>query len=337
MEPEVTADQATDPAPDDGQLTADPTPEQGEEPVSASADEQPLSMAESFARAKAARESATATPASEESGDGKGASDDAPAAQPEGTERTRMYDERGALQRILQLKQQGRLSELTPEARGLLTRFEQEVSRSAIAEAEAKARQEAEMKDVYLTNLALKETDPAAYVQLLDEQPDVALFMKRYAEVHPEITLDDPDARPRKSEAQIAAEIGEVYGRGFETLMDAIAEDGGLDQDAYKKLKAEFEFGKHPDSRNLATFGAKLVTAVAEVMAKGMAEKEIAKVKEAERKAYDLQLQKVRGEAANPPRQLGDSGVRQPDTRVGSGPMKMADAVRVAKEMVASR
>lgn len=299
-------------------------------------------MAEAFARAKATLESDTSPSASQpESGEGASASGEEPETQPaaapeKASPETRRYDERGALQRILQLKREGRLSELSPEARGVLTRFEQEVARAALAEAQQKADREAQMRDVYLTNLTLAEQDPAAYAKLLTEQPEAALFMKSYAQAHPEITLDNPEARPRRSEVEIATEIANEYGRGFEGLVDAIATDGGLTAETLSALKAEFTFGKHPDSANLATFGAKLVTAVAEVMAKELAQKEIQKVKEAERKAYDLQLQKIRGEQANPPRQLSGSGIPDPRQRLAqSGPISMADALREARERLA--
>lgn len=301
--------------------------------------EKPFTMAEAFAAAKAdASESPTGS-AAPDTGSGVSdaqASDANPDARPKGSDR-KLYDERGALQRILQLRKDGKVGELPPEAQGVLRRLEEEIRRSALAEHERQQKEEAEFKDFYLTNLALREHDPAAYAKVISAQPELALFMKAYETEHPEVTLDDPDARPRKTEGQMVKEIAQEYGAGFEAMIDAIAADGGLDPETIGKLKAEFKFGQHPDSMQLGTFGAKLITAVAEVMAKDLAAKEVERVKAEERKAYDLQLQRVRGMGAQPPRQL-PGGVRDPRSNSEkSGPVSMREAFEAGKLIVASR
>lgn len=295
-------------------------------------------MEDAFLLAKAR----TKESAADDTESGTTVSDDAASEQsttkaPDGPEKTRAFDERGALQRILTLKQQGRLGELPPEARGVLKRLEDDIRTQAISIHREEEQREAEFKDLFLTNLALKETDPAAYVRLMDDRPELSIFMDSYKKAHPEVTLDDPDARPRKSEEQLRSEIANTYAQGFEGFIDAVAEDGGLDPEAYKKLKSEFQFGKHPDSGNLTTFGAKLITSLAESMAEELAKKQVEKVKADEKKAYDLQLQKIRGEAAQTPRQLS-GGVSKPGSAGRtSGPISMADALAEAKELIASR
>lgn len=314
------------------------------EPVGSTAEgspeaDRPFSMAEAFAAAKAAAGESPADNAAPDEGSGAGdaqASDAAPNARTKGSDR-KLYDERGALQRILQLRKEGKVGELPPEAQGALRRLEDEIRQRAIAEHEARQKEEAEFRDLYLTNLALREHDPAAYAKVVSDQPELALFMKAYEREHPEVTLDDPDARPRKTESQLAQEIAQAYGTGFEAMVDAIAEDGGLDAETIGKLKAEFKFGKHPDSMQLGTFGAKLITAVAEAMAKDLAAKEVERVRAEERKAYDLQLQRLRGLGAQPPRQL-PGGVSNPQSNGSkSGPVTMREALEEAKLIIASR
>lgn len=261
--------------------------------------------------------------------------DEQPADAPQVPAGKRLLDERGALQRILTLRRQGRVGELDAAAQGLLRSLEDELRGSAVTEHQRKEQQEAEFKDLYLTNLALKEEDPAAYVKFMDEKPELAIFMDSYRKAHPEVTLDDPNARPRKSEDQIRTEIADVYGRGFEGFIDAVAADGGLDDAAFKALKAEFQFGKHPDSANLTTFGAKLITALVDKAAEEKAKKLVEKVKRDERGAYDLQLQKVRGEQATPPRAIGGSARPPAKASDKPGPISMADALAEAKERLA--
>lgn len=300
--------------------------------------ETPFSMADALAAVKAAAGESPAGEAAPDEGSGASgekASEAAPDAQKKGS--GKLYDERGALQRILQLRREGKVGELPPEAQGLLRTLESELRRTAVTEHQARQQEEAEFKDLYLSNLALREQDPAAYAKVVSERPELAIFMKAYADEHPEVTLDDPDARPRKTEGQMVKEIAQQYGTGFEAMIDAIAADGGLDSEAIGKLKAEFRFGEHPDSMQLGTFGAKVITAVANVMAKSLAEKEIERVKVEERKAYDLQLQRVRGMGAQPPRQL-PGGVSNPKSNEAkAGPVSMREAFEEGKLIVASR
>lgn len=306
-----------------------------ERPPDGAPGEQPLSMAEAFAAAKAMVEespAAEAVPAS-----GTGSSDDAePSAEPseEGPGSRKRYDERGALQKILQLRRDGRLHELPPEAQGLVRKLEQELKQSAIREYEQQRQEEEQFRDFYLTHLAIRENDPAQYARLVSQRPELAIFMKSYEDAHPDVTLENPEGGLGPSEERLRGELARQYGQGFELMIDAIAEDGGLPADAVAALKREFKFGEHPDSMNLAVFGAKVITALAEARAKELAAKEVEKVKAAERKAYELQLQRLRGMSA--PSVAVMAGLPGSGKDVKAGPLTMAEAFEAAKELLKS-
>lgn len=303
---------------------------------------EPISMAEAFARAKAARESQQSSESAPDSeADGSGDSESAKPAQE--TPQQRLFTEQAAIQRALDLRRQGRESELSPEARGLLRKFEEEIMPAAEQRVRTRDKEETEFKNLFLHLDSLRLTDREAFDAEVDSiNPDTGrrdklAFYYAYKDAHPEISADNPNAEPpRKSEAQIYSDVAATYGKGFEGLIDAIGRDGGVDSETMQRLKAEYRFGAHPDSENLATFGAKLITALVEAGSKSHIEREVAKVREAERKAYQLELQRVKGQQITTPRNL-PGGVRDPRKPVEShGPITMAEAVRQAKESLAN-
>ncbi len=308
-------------------------------------DDGPISMAEALAQARAAEASEPADESVEsgtppESAPSEG---DAPAAEtpaPTGT-RAKLYTEQAALQRALDLRAQGREAELDPAARGLLRKFEQQV----VTRHKAEEAEEAEFREMWLAMEATRLEDPAAFQALMDEvHPEAGrrakqAFYYSYRDAHPDISLENPNpgtGAKQRSEHEITAELVTTYGQGFEQTLDAIAEDAGLNPEAFKALKAEYQFGKHPDSGNLATFMAKVVTSVAEAMAAPIVEKEKAKIQKAEKAAFDLQLQRYKTLAQQTPRSM-PAGVMD-NRRRGtvqsdpSRPFSMKDALAAARE-----
>ena len=253
--------------------------------------------------------------------------------------RERLFTEKAALQRALDLQAQGRAAELDPAARGLLRKYEQET----IERYKADQADEEEFKDLWLTLEAARVEDPAEWARLTVEHPKAREhynFYHAYKAAHPDISLDTPNpSAKQRSESDIVAEVATAYGQGFEQTLDAIAEEAEIDPARYAALKAEFSFGKHPDSANLATFMAKMVSATAEAMVKPLLEKEAAKIKAAERKAYDLQLQTYKQQAQQTPRSLpaGVMDPRKARTQTDpSRPFSLRDALAEAKEVLAA-
>lgn len=315
-----------------------PTPNEG----SHEQETGPLSMAEAFAQAKAARDSQPQEQL--DSQESESAPGESPAAERKPEDRQRTFTEQAALQRAIDLRRQGRENELSPEARGLLRKFEEDLEPVIAGKLKAREAEEAEFKKLFLHLDSLRLTDREAFDKEMDEiDPRSGTraklqFFYAYKDAHPEISAENPNPEPRqKSVQEIYGEVASTYGKGFEQLVDAIGRDGGIDAETMQQLKAEYRFGSHPDSGNLATFGAKLITALAEAAAKPIVEKEVAKVREAERKAYDLQVQTLKNKGVETPRQLSGG---TPDPRrknaPGPGPISMADAVRAAKEQLAT-
>lgn len=310
-----------------------------------STDTGPISMAEALAQAQAAAESPDASQPPEpapdavsDEGAGEGDSAAAETKTPE-TRRERLFSEKAALQRAVDLVAQGREAELSPEARGILRKYEKQI----IERHKADQADEEEFKDLWLTLEAARVEDPAEWARLTVEHPKAQenyRFYHAYKAAHPDISLDTPNPSARqRSESDIVAEVATAYGQGFEQTLDAIAEEAEIDPARYAALKAEFSFGKHPDSGNLATFMAKMVSATAEAMVKPLLEKEAAKIKAAERKAYDLQLQTYKQQAQQTPRSLpaGVMDPRKAKTQTDpSRPFSLRDALAEAKEILAA-
>lgn len=306
----------------------------------------PISMAEALAQARAAAESPAPT-SSEEPGEQPASSEhagtegDSAAAETPTSKgpRERLFTEKAALQRALDFQAQGREAELSPEARGILRKYEKQI----IERHETRRSEDEEFKDLWLQLEAARVEDPAEWARLTVEHPKAREhfeFYHSYRLAHPEVSLDTPNpSAKQRSEQDILAEVATAYGQGFEQTLDAIADEADIDPAKYQALKAEFSFGKHPDSANLATFMAKMVSTVAEAMVKPLLEKEVAKVKAAEKKAYDLQLQTYKTQAQQTPRSMpaGVMDPRKARTQADpSRPFSLRDALAEAKEALAA-
>lgn len=143
----------------------------------------------------------------------------------------------GQLDRINSLVEQGRESELTPTERGVLRRLRERV--------EQQHQQETRFRDMYLQFERMKE-DPEAWTKFLDDhqQPDKVLaFMRAYKRDHPDVSLDNPDARPQPSAEQIRAQVEEEQTEALEGLVDQLAKAAGV-EDELPSLRKEAD-GRH--------------------------------------------------------------------------------------------
>ena len=241
-----------------------PAPEATAPVAETAAPAEPRSTEERMAEAFAAAETAakqdppkapeSKTPAPKEPEQPAGTSQEPPQ-----TNRNRTPEE-GALDRALSLRRQGRESELSPRAQRALADYDGEIRGKAIEEYRTTQATEARMRQVFLTLESERMTDPVAFSQKVLENPDIGVFHRSYRQEHPDVSLENPSAPRQRTEQEIARELTEAYGKGFESTFDRIADDAGLSDEAIASLKAEFKFGAHPDSAKLGTYLGKLVT-----------------------------------------------------------------------------
>lgn len=264
-------------------------------------------MIAAFAEAKAAQSEPPTTPeapaAKAPDAPPAKASEQPPASTPEPNGRT--FTQKAAIQSALDLIKQGRETEVAPDALGLVKRYAQDERAAAIAEYKAEQETESNAKTLYLQLEAERIADGDAFAQKIVRTPEVALFHNSYRQAHPEVTLETPNARKVRSEQDIANELTAHYGKGFEAAIDAIAPEVGISEAALTALKAEFAFGKHPDSNALAVFLAKMLTQVASVAGKEAKAK--ADGLETENKAYLAELQALRIAAKTTPASMSSA------------------------------
>lgn len=169
------------------------------------------------------------TPDSDEAGQ---SATDAPAGtaspDPAAAVTQRLFSEQAAIDRALSLHRQGRTHELPPEVQGQIRKWEGEVLERAAAD---KAEDDAFL-EVFVSNLALRESDPDEYLKLLDDPElgdDTRLFMREFAKAHPEVTLDNPQYTPRaKTPDELRVEFGNEIAERLNTSLRALAEEKGI-------------------------------------------------------------------------------------------------------------
>lgn len=300
----------------------------------------PLSMADALAQAKVS--TATAPTPESATGDTPAPDGDGPAPAPDATKppegrKSQKNEDHGTLRRINELRRQDRLGELDPRAAGELRRLEEDISNRAVETYKVTTAEEAEFRSTYIELLAMAEEDPAKYRDLIRAQPDWIRFEQSYRASHPEVTLANPDPVKAADPVKVRTEIANAYGKGFEQTLDAIAADAGLSDEAYSKLKAEYNFGSHPDSANLSVFLGKMFTDTATAMAEAIVAKRLPELQKSERTAAETAASRKLGLTARPPKFLPDRSTGPNPPSDTSGPISMGEAARQARELIATR
>lgn len=181
---------------------------------------------------------------------------------------------KGTLDRINSLVEQGRENELTPHERGVLRRLRERV--------EQQHQQETRFRDLYLQFERMKTEDPEGWTKFLDDhqQPDKVLaFMRAYKRDHPEVSLDNPDARPQPSAEQIRAQVEEEQTEALDGLVDQLAKAAGVEEEL-PTLRKEAD-GRH---------GA-LISAITKTAIEKGVEKMRESVRREEREAAEREMQ----------------------------------------------
>ena len=201
-------------------------------------------------------------------------------AEPASAATPRTFTEQSAFDRALTLHRQGRTHELPPEVQGQIRKWETEVLERKAQE----DREESQFLEMYVSYLAMKEEDPEGYIALLDsaDGDDIRLFMRSFAQHHPEVSLDNPRFTPReKTPDEIRAEVGVEMADRLQTSLRALADDYGVQN--FDQLLAA--------SRGQGTL---LVSVMNEAIKVGT-EKAIEKVRKEEREAARLEAMKEYG------------------------------------------
>ncbi len=235
---------------------------------------------------------------------------DAPPTSPEAPSSA----EQAAIQRLRDLMEQGRLNELDPRVKGLADDVITKAGQARLDAYLREAAEEDQYRGWFLELEEMRVNDHEAWAEMtatVDPKGQEAFrFYQMYRSAHPEITLENPggplisqkalDARVATEANKVAHNLASLYGQGFEKTVDAIAADVHLPKDVSDSLKAEFKFGGHPDSGDLSTFVAKLITTAG----KHVAEAERVAIRTAEREAARLEAQTEFNLDSAPPRSM---------------------------------
>lgn len=237
-----------------------------------------VSFEEAVAQARTATEAteSTSTDAGSEGGSeeppsGEAAQDSQtePSAADRRTPETRTTQ--GVLQRIHDLVEQGRESELNQVEQGILRR----IRSNAVTRYETEQTQEREFKGMYLDLLTKQSEDPEAFARYLVDDPNgprTARFMQSYKAAHPEVSLDDPDATPAIRPDSIRREERARFEQALNDTLDIVGAEAGVD---VAKLR-EGSDGLGSLLRSVIADGAK-----------ALAEKDREAIRKAERKAAE--------------------------------------------------
>ena len=178
----------------------------------------------------------------------------------------------GELQRILQLVEEGRQAELTPTARGVLRRLQENVK--------AEAARENEYRETYLRFERMKVEDPEAFGDEVVKDPAVPQFMRAYKSAHPDVSLDSPEGSTTVDPVKIRRELDAQYSEAMTETVAMIASNAGLDETQIDRIRQD-------SGGKLGVLMAKAF----EESVKAAVAKELPKVKAAERLAAQQEAQ----------------------------------------------
>lgn len=178
----------------------------------------------------------------------------------------------GELQRILQLVEEGRQGELSPTARGVLRRLQENVKQEAA--------RENEYRETYLRFERMKGEDPEAFADEVINDPAIPRFMRAYKAKHPDVSLDSPNGSTTADPVRIRRELDAEYAEAVTETVAMIAANAGLDEPSIDRIRQE-SGGK---------LGVMMARAFEESVKAAVA-KELPKIKEAERVAAQQEAQ----------------------------------------------
>ncbi len=255
---------------------------------------------------------------------------------PDSRDKGRRSPEEGALDRALNLRMQGKESELSDKAKRLLATYDEQVSAQAITKYREEQTKEAELRQVYLSLEAERMENPAEFASKLVANEGIAIFMNSFKARFPDVSLERPDAPRQETAEEISQQLVREFGKGFERAFSAIGSDAGLSDEAINALRSEFVFGEHPDSAKLGSFLGKAMTQVAAQA--GKEAKARATAAETENDALKKELSALKLRTHQPPAHVPSSGGNGFSSGVTneSAEARWGSAVAQAREVVAA-
>lgn len=265
-----------------------------ESPSEAAPEVTAVSFEEAFAEAKAEIEAAPPTEGASATADGTTPAGEAAAQPPADAAREPT-------------------SPVTPEAK-TPAQIREEARQELLSE-----QREAKLwHDRYVDNLTEQAVDPDAFNRRLIAEDGLATFMREYARMHPEVTLENPDPGPRQpTPDEVRDEVRQAYNEGLQAILTDVAARSGLDITAIPGV-AE----------------GKLGTAIDSLISKGVeagVARELPKALAKEREAIRLELQaQYANKTIVTPREIGGSPVAA--VKAGSGPITFREAAELARQ-----